>query len=497
MADSPRQPRNARVERDWRAFGILEGEAPSPDSQLGTRLAALVERLIASEEFTGSLGETLPIHGASDPEGQPVMLFGLGTAAAFGTGPAFAAGFALAKKLGTKPRGRIVVNAPETADADALASLMAGLIAGQTGPDLKKAKQARHPFATLELVQPGASTEAITNAMQRGEILGAAINLARRWANIPPAEKPPTRLAAATLVVARSAGFHAEVWDEARLQAERFGGLLGVAAGSDQPPTFVKLEWRNGGDSAPLALVGKGVTFDSGGLSLKSNESMLDMKADMTGAAVVLATFQAVARLGLPVNLLGFLPLTENLTGGRAMKLGDVLTMRDGTTVEVLNTDAEGRLILADALAYAVEQKPARIVDLATLTGACVVALGTKIAGLFSNDDGLASAIQRAAVRAGERVWRLPIDDDFGDLLKSHVADLKNVGGKYGGAITAAKFLQRFVGTTPWAHLDIAGPSWADTDHPTRDVGATGCYVRTLVAWIESHIAEARSKSSG
>ena len=213
---------------------------------------------------------------------------------------------------------------------------------------------------------------------------------------------------------------------------------------------------------------------------------MEDMKADMTGAAVVLATMQAVARLGLPVNLVGYLALTENMTGGRAMKLGDVLTMRNGKTVEVLNTDAEGRLILADALSYAAEGKPARILDLATLTGACMVALGTKIAGLFSNDDPFAEAVLAACRRTGERAWRLPLDDDFQEPLKSHVADLKNVGGKWGGAITAAKFLQQFVGETPWVHLDIAGPSWADSDGATRDAGGTGCFVRTLVALVEA-----------
>ena len=212
---------------------------------------------------------------------------------------------------------------------------------------------------------------------------------------------------------------------------------------------------------------------------------MEDMKADMTGAAVVAAAMQAVARLNLPVNLVGYLAFTENMTGGRAMKLGDVLTHRNGKTVEVLNTDAEGRLILADALSLAVEKRPDRLIDLATLTGACMVALGTKIAGLFSNDDAFCQEFLEATRQTGERAWRMPLDEDFKESLKSHVADLKNVGGKWGGAITAAKFLEQFVGTTPWIHLDIAGPSWADSDSPTRDVGATGCFVRTLVRFIE------------
>jgi leucyl aminopeptidase len=246
----------------------------------------------------------------------------------------------------------------------------------------------------------------------------------------------------------------------------------------------VILRLRNGGDGGTTAIVGKGVTFDSGGLSIKPSASMEDMKADMTGAAVVSAALMAAARLGLPVNATAYLPLTENMTGGGAMKLGDVLTHRNGKTVEVMNTDAEGRLILADALAYASESAPARILDLATLTGACVVGLGTRIAGLFSNDDALASGIEQASRTVGERVWRMPLDADFREGLKSPIADLKNVAGRWGGAITAAKFLEEFVGGRPWAHLDIAGPAWADSESSTRDAGATGCYVRTLVEYL-------------
>jgi leucyl aminopeptidase len=256
------------------------------------------------------------------------------------------------------------------------------------------------------------------------------------------------------------------------------------------------LSYRRGGDGPTLALVGKGVTFDSGGLSLKPSTSMEDMKSDMTGAAVVLATICGIARLGLPVNVSGAMILTENMTGGRALKLGDVLTFRNGKTAEILNTDAEGRLILADALSHAVEQNPDRVLDLATLTGACLVALGTKIAGLFSTEDSFAQDVADACKRTGERTWRLPLDDDFDDLIKSPVADMKNVGGKWGGAITASKFLQRFVGETPWVHPDIAGPSWAESDSSTRDAGGTGCFVRTLIAMIESG-ADQRIGSGG
>ena len=329
--------------------------------------------------------------------------------------------------------------------------------------------------------------------MRRGEIVGQAINLARDLANTPPSEKCPARLAEQIRTMASDAGLAVQVWDETRIRQERFGGLLGVAAGSANPPSFVILDHRRGGDAPPLALVGKGVTFDSGGLSLKPSASMEDMKSDMTGAAVVAATMQAAARLDLPINVTGYLALTENMTGGNAMKLGDVLTMRNGKTVEVLNTDAEGRLILADALSFAAENRPARILDLATLTGACMVALGPKVAGLFSNDEDFGASLLSACRQTGERAWRLPLDDDYKEQLKSGVADLKNVGGKWGGAITAAKFLEQFVDGKPWIHLDIAGPSWSDSENTTRDAGGTGCFVRTLVNLLESSAGLSRS----
>jgi leucyl aminopeptidase len=260
------------------------------------------------------------------------------------------------------------------------------------------------------------------------------------------------------------------------------GSLLAVARGSDRPPRLVLLNYRGGKNGRTLGLIGKGVTFDSGGLSLKTNEQMVDMKCDMAGAAAVLAAVQAIAEQKIPVNVLGVLALVENLPSGKAMKLGDVLTARNGKTIEVLNTDAEGRLILADALAYAVDQKADHLVDLATLTGACVVALGMEVAGLMSNNEEWSGKVLSAAQRSGERVWPLPMFPLYNEMIKSKVADIRNTGGtRWAGAISAAKFLEEFVGSTPWAHLDIAGPAWAEHENATRDPGGTGCMVRTLV----------------
>jgi leucyl aminopeptidase len=484
-----RQPLES-VAAQWLVVGLFEDDSEPPPIVRGTALAASITRLLGEKDLTGSLAEFTPLYDLPGFEAGAILLVGLGPRGRFDPGAAFSAGFALAKRLAARRRDCVAVVLPPSLDPPLFASaLMEGAIVGTHGPGMRKSEATRHAFETLSLVVGTDETEEqlsnLGQALRRAEVVGQAVNLARDLVNTPPADKSPRLLADRIASVAADAGVSVDIWDETRIRQERFGGLLGVAAGSDEPPRFVILHYRHGQYCPALALVGKGVTFDSGGLSLKPTASMEDMKSDMTGAAVVAAAIQAAARLALPVNVSGYLPITENMTGGKAMKLGDVLTMRNGKTVEILNTDAEGRLILADALSYAVEQEPHRVLDLATLTGACMVALGPKVAGLFGNDDGFRQDLVAACRRTGERVWALPLDDDFKEQLKSHVADLKNVGGKWGGAITAAKFLEQFAASTPWAHLDIAGPSWSDSDNATRDTGGTGCFVRTLVAFLE------------
>jgi leucyl aminopeptidase len=486
------------VSANWLVLGLFEGQAELPEAVRGTSLAEVLKREIDRKEITGSSGELTPLLGLSGLDTGSVLVVGLGTREKFDVGVAYSAGYAVAKRLSSKARDSVAVALPDVADSrreGIVSALVEGLVVGMRGPGLRKADPGRMEFGSLDLVagtsEPSPEVrQALERAIRRGGIVGRAVNLARDLVNTPPAEKAPTTLAERVRSLAAEVGIEATVWNESRIREERFGGLLGVAAGSDQPPAFVILKYGHGEEGAPtLALIGKGVTFDSGGLSLKPTASMEDMKSDMTGAAVVVAVMEAVARLELPVNLVGYLALTENMTGGKAMKLGDVLTMRNCKTVEVLNTDAEGRLILADALSYAAEQKPSRMLDLATLTGACIVALGTKIAGLFTNDDAFASELLDSCATTGERAWRLPLDDDFKESLKSNVADLKNVGGRWGGAVTAAKFLEQFVGSVPWIHLDIAGPSWSESEGGSRDAGGTGCFVRTLVAHIESTVS--------
>ncbi len=475
----------------WLAVGVFEGKVDPVATPLSTPLGTLLHRLIETKEINGSLAELVPLYNTG-LKAEGVLAFGLGSAEKFDAGAAYSAGVAVGKKLSGKSRESVAVVLPSTAEPLVIASaLIQGVVVGTKSAGLRKTEPARQPFGLLSLIAPpdlALESEALQSGARRGQIIGEAINQARDLVNTPPSEKPPSVLAEQIRSLAEPTGI-VEVWDEARIKSERFGGLLGVAAGSSQPPAFVVLRYQGGGNGPPLALVGKGITFDSGGLSLKPSASMETMKSDMTGAAVVASTMQAIARLKLAVNVTGYLALAENMTGGSAMKLGDVLTMRNGTTVEVLNTDAEGRLILADALSYAVEQHPAAVIDLATLTGACMVALGQKIAGLFSNDEALSESVVRASRQAGERLWRMPLDEDFDEALKSTVADCKNVGGKWGGAVTAAKFLQKFVGQTPWAHLDIAGPSWVENESATQDVGGTGCFTRTLIALAESRSA--------
>ncbi|MGH9300365.1 MAG: leucyl aminopeptidase [Acidimicrobiales bacterium] len=344
---------------------------------------------------------------------------------------------------------------------------------------------------------PEHSLDDVSVGVQRGQIIGRAVNLARDLINEPAGTMTPRRLAerAGELASPKGNGGGAlavSVWDENDIERERLGGLMGVAQGSDQPARFIRFDYEpdgdSGGSSSPLVLVGKGITFDSGGLSIKSADGMMTMKYDMAGAATVLATMSVLAELGVRSRVIGLTPVTENMSNGRAIKPGDVLTARNGKTIEVLNTDAEGRLVLADALSLAAEEKPAAIVDVATLTGAVVTALGREIAGLMSNDDALAERVLAAGSRAGEVAWRLPLAQAYAKHIESDIADMKNMGAPGGaaGTITAALILAEFVGDVPWAHLDIAGVGWTDTDEGYRRKGATGYGVRTLVELVQA-----------
>ncbi|KKU95471.1 MAG: putative cytosol aminopeptidase, partial [Candidatus Gottesmanbacteria bacterium GW2011_GWA1_48_13] len=322
-----------------------------------------------------------------------------------------------------------------------------------------------------------------------GETVAQAVCFARDLVNEPPSLTTPTYLSRQALGIAKaSALVSCEVLDKSDMEKLGMGGILGIARGSDEEPKFIKLSYAGGGRKT-VALVGKGITFDSGGLSLKSSEGMETMKIDMAGAAAILGIFQALTVLKPKVNVVGLICATENMPSGGAIKPGDVVTAMNGKTIEILNTDAEGRVVLADGLSYAVEKvKPDVMVDLATLTGACMVALGEEISGLFANDAKLAQSLKEAAEQSGEKIWELPLAKEYKELLKSSVADIKNISGKrYGGAINGALFLQEFVpDNIPWAHLDIAGPAWAEKDTPLEPRGATGVGVRMMLCWLNA-----------
>lgn len=349
----------------------------------------------------------------------------------------------------------------------------------------------RDEFKEMQLLEIVAAPEdyAVTlKEIQKTKIITDAVYLARDMVSAPANEMTPSIMAAHAQKIAKRKNVSCRVLDKGKMKALGMNALLGVAAGSQEPPKLIILEYTGGrkGD-APVALVGKGLTFDSGGISIKPAEKMDEMKTDMSGGAAVMATIMAAADLRLPVNIVGLVPATENMPGGSALKPGDILKSYSGKTIEVLNTDAEGRLILIDALSYASKYKPAAIIDIATLTGACVVALGEDVIGMLGTDEQLKRDINRSAQLTGERVWELPLWEHYGDLIKSDVADYKNSAGRMGGAITAAAFLSKFVGDYPWVHLDIAGPAWTTKDKAYIPKGASGVTVRLLVEYLQNY----------
>ena len=325
----------------------------------------------------------------------------------------------------------------------------------------------------------------IRSAAKKAEIISRAVCFTRDIVSAPGNEMTPTDMAHEARKIAKRKNVKLTVLDEAEMKKIGMNALLGVARGSEEPAKFIILEYRAGNKSdPPVAVVGKGLTFDSGGISIKPSEKMDEMKSDMAGGAAVMGVIMAAADLSLKVNTVGLIPATENLPGGRAYKPGDIVKSLSGQTIEVLSTDAEGRLILADALTYAGRFKPAAIIDLATLTAACVIALGDHVTGMMGTDDRLKRKIKDAADATDERVWELPLWEDYHELIKSDVADYKNHGGRSGGAITAAAFLSKFVGDYPWVHLDIAGPAWLTKDKPYIPKGASGVGVRLMVQFL-------------
>jgi len=476
------------IKAGWLVVGVQEDSAET--AGLAEPLAAIHSRLRESGDLKGKLAELTVLLDVPEIAAERLIFLGLGKSDSLCSAK-------LNKALSTAFRH--ITGKQEASAAIDLGSIQAGSLSADectqlittaaeiagAGQGLYQQEAGRFPITSLNILAE-ATSPLLETAAQTGQILGSAVNLTREMVDRTAADIYPESFAAKASEVAKEAGLYCEILDQAQLEAEKMGSLLGVAQGSDRPPRVAVLKHLKGGDKPTLALVGKGVTFDSGGLSLKTSEGMKTMKCDMAGAATVLGAMSAIGRLNLPVNVIGYMGLVENMVSGNSYKLGDVLTARNGVTIEVLNTDAEGRLVLADVLSYAADNGADRIIDLATLTGACVVALGEEVTGIFSNNDDWSSQVQAAAKTTGEDAWPMPMFAAFSEQLKSNVADVKNIGTRWGGAITAAKFLEKFVDETPWIHLDIAGPAFASSNSAHREGGGTGCMVRTLVRVAEN-----------
>ena len=469
---------------------FFEGPTDGPGmKEVGRAIGADLTDLLKRQHVKGKLGDALSVPLVEGIAAQAVLLVGLGKKEEATPDAVRRAIGKVASRLSRF--ASVATTVPQAVGRgweDALSALVEGVLLGSYRFDRYKANgddEAPDRLRTVTVLGAGRwDARAAKRAIDRGVVLAEATAWTRDLVNMPPIEATPAYLASEARAMARKHGLQAKVWSRAELERGGFGGILGVGSGSRNEPRLIELRY-DGGSGAPIGLAGKGITFDSGGLSLKDAKGMEWMKCDMAGAASILGTMQAVARLKPPVNVVAAIPSAENMPGGSAIRPGDVLRHRGGKTSEVLNTDAEGRLILADALAYLTEKKPSVIVDTATLTGACVIALGEELWGVMGSDRGLVRELLDAGEAAGEPGWELPLWDGYKRHIESQIAEVKNIGARGAGTITAALFLKHFVGDVPWAHLDIAGTAYSERPGDYWPRGATGSPVRTLVRFIE------------
>ncbi|MFB3880233.1 MAG: leucyl aminopeptidase [Armatimonadota bacterium] len=466
----------------------LQGPAAEVDAALG----GLISRCIASGEIRGRQSEVTVLHRSGILLAERVAVVGLGEQGGDACLAIRRAAGAAARVLRDRGCRRLGValhlQAPPAVRPDlCIRAIIEGVHVGlYRGDECKASAEAPAEVEALAFVGMSGDEGSVASAAAKaGSIAGDATNYARRLVNLPANIVTPGRLAREANDSAQAFGLEVEVLGAERIAELGMGAFAAVARGSDEPACLIILRHRRQQEGPHVAFVGKGLTFDSGGLSLKPADKMELMKQDMAGGAAVLAAMRAVAQLGLELNVTGIVPATENLPSGHAFRPGDVVTAMNGKTVEVISTDAEGRLILADALGYACQLGATHIVDVATLTGACIIALGHVAAGVMGNDTALVEAVLDAGERAGERMWRLPLFPEYRAQLESKVADLKNVGGRAAGTIIGGWFLREFVGDTAWVHIDIAGTAWSEKDEPHQIEGGTGAAVRTLTALAE------------
>ena len=468
---------------------VLVGEK-SPEPDLPASIRGAVAELIDRARFSGRADESITAVSENPPK---TTLIGVGKTAEFSIRALRAALYNVGKVAKKQRDRRIAVVVPFSVtgfDAVGTTRYAATTLAHT---DYKydayltvKKEEKLAPIEAILVAPEAVDRKAATRIEEESQSIAGAIRTVRDLGNAPPNLMTPTRLAERAVEVAREVGVKATVYERKDIVRMKMGGLLAVNRGSAEEPRFIVLEHTPRKAKKHVALVGKGITFDSGGISIKPAEKMEEMKFDMCGAAAVIGIIEAAARLELPVRITGAIPSTDNLPSGSAYKPGDIITMMNGKTVEIVNTDAEGRMILGDALHYASNLEPDHLIDFATLTGACVVALGGEASGLFSQDDELARMLIECGDRAGDRLWRLPLWDEYKELIRSEWADMKNSGGRWGGAISAAMFLKEFVDCPSWAHLDIAGTAYADHETPREVRGATAAGVRVTVEFLQS-----------
>ena len=479
------------VRSDLLVLPVVQGQQNGPDVKtLDASLDGALSDQIKRSRFQGKRGQTLVCHAQQRLPSPLLLLVGLGKHDRLDPTVWRNAGAAARRHAQTWRAKMVAWHLVADTDAPQVgAAVLEGLLlSSYVFRKYKSDDDKTTAVETMLFAGPGLKKNAALNrALDTVQYTAPGVFLARDLVNEPPSVATPTYLANQAKRLSNGNGLRTEVWGVNKIKAAKMNGLLAVSRGGPEEPRFIKLRYApTGRPKKKIALIGKGLTFDSGGLSLKPAKSMQTMKIDMSGAAAVLGTMYAVSQIKPRVQVTGYVPSSENMPSGTAQKPGDVIRYRNGKTVEVLNTDAEGRLILADALIAAREDKPDVIIDLATLTGACMVALGSQVAGLFSNDEKLTDDLMASGRKAGERLWPMPLVEEYKTDIKSNIADIKNIGGGYGGAITAALFLQEFVADTPWAHLDIAGPAFSERALPYAPRGGTGFGVRTLINYVLS-----------
>ena len=487
---------SADVETECLAVFVLDhGDKQKPQPKLAMKDAAAekaLAELFASGEITGKAFETVLLHHPQGLKAKRLLAVGAGNAAGFSHVELRRAAGAVLRLLKPKMIRSCAIAVPElsTGAEDAIRSIVEGAYVADFDPDTYRSDRKDLSMKEVTVVAPQGSDQAkLQRAVEQARVIGESQNFTRELVNEPSNRLTPTMFAERARKMCESVGLKCEIMGPDKIKAMKMGAFWSVAQGSDEEPRLIVMRYEPQGapEEPVLGLVGKGITFDTGGISIKPADGMEKMKYDMAGGAAMIGAMRAIAQIKPKIKVIGIVCATENMPSGKAQKPGDVQIAMSGKSIEIINTDAEGRLVLADGLHYARTLGCTHLIDAATLTGACVVALGYAHAGVFSNDEEAYQHFTRALDRSGEKFWRLPVDSDYTDMIRSSIADIMNTGGRWGGASTAAAFLKEFVDTTPWIHLDIAGTAWMEENKSWIAKGPSGIAVRSIVEWVKSY----------